>query len=468
MSQTQTPEQAPTVVVYHKRRNVELFMLVLACAVGIGAYWITSMNLLGESPANLPYVAGVWLGLALLCHIVVRWRLPYADPLILPCVFFLNGLGLVMIHRLDLATRYADEPANDAVTQLMWTVLAVGVLIFGIFVVRDYRPLQRFTYTLALLGIGLLLLPLVPGIGRTINGSSIWIGVGPFSFQPSEVAKIALAIAFSSYLVEKRDVLAMAGARILGIDLPRPRDLGPILIVWGVAMAILVFQRDLGTSLLFFGLFVMMIYVATERPGWAVLGLLMFAGGGFLGYSIFGHVRTRVQAWLDPFADPEANYQVIQGLFGFAWGGMTGTGLGLGQPWRTPLAKSDYIMASIGEELGVAGLMAVIMVYAILVARALRTALASREPFGKLLAAGLGFVWALQVFAIVGGVTKLLPLTGLTTPFMSQGGSSLLANWTVAGLLLIISHQVRRPVITGPALVDNESTQVINRPRGVR
>ncbi|NYI71228.1 cell division protein FtsW (lipid II flippase) [Naumannella cuiyingiana] len=454
--------EAGTTVVYHKRRNVELAMLLLACGIGIAGYWITSVNLLEEAPPNLPVVAGIWVGLALAAHAVIRWRLPYADPLILPCVVALNGLGLVMIHRLDLATRFSDRPTDDATTQLMWSVLAVAVLIFGVIVVRDYRPLQRFTYTLGLASIVLLLLPMLPGIGREINGARIWIGVGPFSFQPSEIAKIALSIAFAGYLVEKRDVLALAGARVLGIDLPRPRDLGPIMIVWGVAMAILVFQRDLGTSLLFFGLFVMMLYVATERPGWPILGTLLFVGGAIGGYFAFSHVRVRVQAWLDPFANFDRNFQIIQGQFGMAWGGLSGTGLGEGQPWRTPLAKSDFISASIGEELGTAGLMAVIMIYALLVARGLRTALASRDPFGKLLAAGLSFVLALQVFAIIGGVTRLLPLTGLTTPFMSQGGSSLLANWTVAGLLLIISNQVRRPVVARPAIPDEERTQVVS------
>ena len=296
---------------------------------------------------------------------------------------------------------------------------------------RDHRPLRRFTYTIGLAGIVLLLLPLVPGLGTEKFGARIWIEVGRYSFQPAEAAKVLLSIAFAGYLVEKRDVLALAGYRVLGLDLPRARDLGPIGVIWALSLAILVLQRDLGTSLLFFGLFVMMLYVATERPGWVVLGTLLFAGGAYFGYLIFSHVQVRVGAWLDPFADYDAYFQVINAQFGMAWGGLLGTGLGLGRPGLTPLARSDFIAAAIGEELGMTGLMAVIMIYGLIVARGLRTALQCREPFGKLLAAGLSFAFALQVFTIIGGVTRLLPLTGLTTPFMSQGGSSLICNWIV-------------------------------------
>jgi cell division protein FtsW (lipid II flippase) len=262
--------------------------------------------------------------------------------------------------------------------------------------------------------------------------------------------------------VEKRDVLALAGYRLLGLDLPRARDLGPIAVIWLLSLAILVLQRDLGTSLLFFGLFVMLLYVSTERPGWAVLGTLLFAGGAYFGYLTFSHVKVRVGAWLDPFSDYDAYYQVINAQFGMAWGGLLGTGLGLGRPGLTPLARSDFIAAAIGEELGMTGLMAVIMIYGLIVARGLRAALQCREPFGKLLAAGLSFAFALQVFTILGGVTRLLPLTGLTTPFMSQGGSSLVSNWVVMALLLVISHQVRKPAVTvTPLDPDAQATQLM-------
>lgn len=448
------------VVVYRKRRNVELAMVLLATALGLGGWLITEYNLYQRMPPNLPIVVAVWVAMGLAGHAVIRWRLPYADPLILPCVLLLNGVGLAMIHRLD---QIPDVPKHDATTQFIWTTLGLILFIAVIVLLRDHRPLQGFTYTMGLAGVALLLMPLVPGLGTEIYGARIWISVGPFSFQPGEVAKIVLAIAFASYLVEKKEVLALAGARVIGIDLPRPRDLGPILIMWGVSLAILVFQRDLGTSVLFFGMFVIMLYVATERPSWPILGFGMFAVGAYFGNLFFSHVQRRVNAWLDPFSDYDKNLQIIQGQFGMAWGGMLGTGWGLGRPGLIPVVKSDFIAAALGEEIGMAGLMALIMVYGIIVARGLRTALAAKDPFGKLLAAGLSFVFALQVFVIIGGVTRLLPLTGLTTPFMSQGGSALVSNWVLAALLLVISHQARRPV-ANTVLSADEPTQAISTP----
>ena len=450
---------APVTVVPRKRRGVELALIIFALGLTLGAYALVDINVTGELSPSFPLVAGISTLLAALAHIAVRWRLPYADPVILPCVILLNGLGLVMIHRIDLIN---DPPLNGARQQLIWT--AIGVLMFVLVItwLNDHKPLQRFTYTIGLAGIVLLLLPLVPGLGTEKFGAQIWIHVGPYSFQPAEAAKVLLAIAFASYLVEKRDVLALAGYRILGIDLPRARDLGPILVMWLISLAILVWQRDLGTSLLFFGLFVMMLYVATERAGWVVLGTLLFAAGAYFGYLNFSHVRQRVGAWLNPFSDFDAYYQVINAQFGMAWGGLLGTGLGLGRPGLTPLARSDFIAAAIGEELGMTGLMAVIIIYGLIVVRGLRIALQCREPFGKLLATGLSFAFALQVFTIIGGVTRLLPLTGLTTPFMSQCGSSLVCNWIVAGLLLVISHQVRKPVATvTPINPDVEQTQLV-------
>jgi cell division protein FtsW (lipid II flippase) len=448
----------PVTVIPRKRRGVELVLILIALAITLGGYGIVDYNVTGSLSPVFSTLAGVWVGLAALAHAAVRWRLPYADPIILPCVILLNGLGLIMIHRIDLIN---SPPTNGARQQLVWTALGVVLFILVVAVLRDHRPLQRFTYTLGLAGILLLLLPLVPGIGIEKFGAQIWIQLGPYSFQPAEAAKVLLSVAFASYLVEKRDVLALAGYRILGLDLPRARDLGPILLVWLLSLAILVWQRDLGTSLLFFGLFVMMLYVSTERAGWVVLGTLLFAAGAYLGYLLFSHVRLRVTAWLDPFSDFDLHYQVINAQFGMAWGGLLGTGLGLGRPGLTPLARSDFIAAAIGEELGMAGLMAVILIYGLIVVRGLRTALQCREPFGKLLAAGLSFALALQVFTIVGGVTRLLPLTGLTTPFLSQGGSSLVCNWIVAGLLLVISHQARKPVPTVTEISATEETQLV-------
>ncbi|SDD18385.1 FtsW/RodA/SpoVE family cell cycle protein [Auraticoccus monumenti] len=458
-------EMPSVVVVHRKRRGVELAMVLFAQALGIGAYALVHLNQGQPLPDDLPFAAAAWVALGLVAHLVVRFRLPYADPLLLPCVLLLNGLGLVMIHRIDII----NEPATSGATQqLMWTALGVALLVATALLLRDHRPLIRFTYTLGLLGLLLLLLPLAPVIGSEQFGAKIWIQVAGFSFQPAEVAKVVLAIAFSSYLVEKRDVLALAGMRVIGIDLPRARDLGPIALVWVASMVVLVYQRDLGTSLLFFGLFVMMLYVSTERPGWAVLGTLMFAVGAGAAVLLadrvgqLSHVGVRIDSWLDPFSDVDQNGQIIAAQFGMAWGGLLGTGLGLGRPGLTPLARSDFIAAAVGEELGMAGLMAVITLYGVIVARGLRTGLAAKDHFGKLLATGLSFVLALQVFTIIGGVTRLLPLTGLTTPFMSQGGSSMIANWVIVALLLVISHQARKPAATRlEASPDAEETQVI-------
>jgi cell division protein FtsW (lipid II flippase) len=449
------------VIGYRKRRGVEAFMLAFAIVLGMGGYLLIHLNQDAQLPPEWPWALAILLVIGTVLHIVIRWRLPYADPLILPLVMLLNGLGLAMIHRLDLGS---SPRMHSAELQLMWTAIAATACCLLIVFLRDYRVLQRYTYTMFLGGMALLMLPLLPGLGVEKNGARIWIALGPYSFQPAELAKLVLSIAFASYLVEKRDVLALAGGRFLGIELPRPRDLGPILLMWLASLAVLVFQKDLGTSLLFFGLFVMMLYVATERPSWAILGVLLFASGAYLGYLFFGHVQVRVESWLSPFASYDRNYQVINGQFGIAWGGSIGTGWGLGRPNLTPLAKTDFIAAAIGEELGVAGLTAVMLIYGLIVARGLRASLGSRDPFGKLLAAGLAFVFAIQVFAILGGVTRLLPLTGLTTPFMSQGGSSLVANWVTIGLLLLITHQVRSPVVEAPEpeqWLGAETTQLI-------
>lgn len=446
-------------VVPRKRRGVELVLIALALAIGIGAYALVDYNLNDRMGDFFLVHAGALIALGVAAHLIVRWRLPYADPVILPCALALNGLGLAMVHRIDLAN---DPPIFGARTQLIWTAVGIVLFILCAIIIRDHRPLQGFTYTLFLTGLALLLLPLVPGLGREVYGARIWISIGPYSFQPAEAAKVLMALAFASYLVEKRDVLALAGWRVAGLDLPRARDLWPILLVWLVSLMILVFQRDLGTSLLFFGMFVMMLYVATERASWPILGTGLFALGAWLGYLNFNHVKIRVSSWLDPFSNFDQNYQVIVAQFGLAWGGLLGTGLGLGRPGLIPLARSDFVSAAIGEELGLTGLMAVIMIYGLIVARGLRTALQCREPFGKLLAAGLSFAFALQVFTIIGGVTRLIPLTGLTTPFMSQGGSSMVSNWVVMGLLLIISHQVRKPVPTiADRGADDETTQMI-------
>lgn len=456
MSSAAGTDRRFTDFVPRKRRGAELFLLVLALLVGAGGYALVGLGRDGEVPSDIAGYAGVLVALAAVSHLAVRFLAPYADPVILPAIIALNGIGLAMIRRIDLAsnTSYAGQ-------QLVWAGLSVACFVGVLLVLRDHRRLQGLTYTMGFAGVVLLLLPLLPGLGANINGARIWIHFAGFSFQPGEIAKLCLAIFFAGYLVLKRDALALAGRRFLGIDLPRARDLGPILLMWLISLAVLVFQRDLGSSLLFFGLFVVMLYVATERPSWLVVGSLLFAAGAYLSYLVFGHVQTRVDGWLHPFDDPDRFGQIIQGQYGLAWGGILGRGWGEGSPYLTPYAWSDFIGTSLGEELGLTGLMAVIVIYGLIVERGFRTALVCRDAFGKLLSAGLAVTVALQVFVVLGGVTRLIPLTGLTTPFLSYGGSSLLANWMIAALLLRISHQARQPVpeLTLPSADDE--TQVV-------
>jgi cell division protein FtsW (lipid II flippase) len=449
--------------VHRRRRGAELFLLVLALAVGVGAYAAVGLGVEGEVPTGLLTYGGWLAGLVVLAHVVVRFVAPYADPVLLPVVAALNGLGLAIIHRLDLSldTTYARQ-------QLTWMTLGVLLFVVTLVVLRDHRVLQRFTYTSGLAAIVLLLLPLVPGLGTEINGAQIWINVGPFSFQPGEVAKLLLVVTFAGYLVLHRDALALAGRRVLFVDLPRGRDLGPILLMWLVSLGILVFQTDLGSSLLFFGLFLIMLYVATERAGWLIVGGGLFLGGALLAYRFEPHVRVRVDTWLHPFdfyddADGAKSYQLVESMFGMGWGGLLGRGLGLGMPQRIPRAESDFIMGALGEELGLTGVIAVIVLYGLIVERALRASLICRDGFGKLMAVGLGSVVALQVFVVIGGVTRLIPLTGLTTPFLSYGGSSLVANWVLIALLLRISDHARRPapMLAADDDADAEATQVV-------
>ena len=432
-------------------RGAELGLLVLALALGIGAYALVGLQLTGELPGRFYVYSIGTVVLAGAAHVLLRFKAPYADPVILPIAVALNGIGLAMIFRLDLGSQVTGGEQDLAPRQLQWTALGILCAFAVVWFLRDHRTLRRYTYTAMIAGIVLVALPLVPGLGTRINGAQIWINLFGFSLQPAEFAKVAFAIFFAGYLVTNRDTLALAGPRVLGLQLPRLRDLGPIIIVWLVSLAILVFERDLGTSLLFFGLFVAMLYIATERVSWVVIGLLLIAVGAVLAASTFGHVQARVDVWLHPF-DPEifgrkvgGSGQLVGGLFSLGNGGLFGTGWGAGYPRTVPYAFSDFIYASLGEELGLTGLIGILLAYLVLVERGLRTAIGVRDGFGKLLAGGLAFVMAWQLFVVVGGITRIIPLTGLTMPFVAQGGSSLLANWLVVGLLLRISDDARRP-----------------------
>jgi cell division protein FtsW (lipid II flippase) len=462
---------APPVPRYRQptRRWTEAGLLVSAYVVGAAAYIQVDLAMLGSLAHDTVLVLSVVALLFLFAHIAIRLLARYADAIVVPAVATLNLLGLAMIHRLDLAEiQRADRnggvaPPPDVYSQLTWTGLGVLLFIGVLVAVRDHRSLQRYTYTAMFVGLVLLLLPLAPVIGATVNGATLWVRFAGLSFQPGELAKILLTIFFAGYLTVTRDSLALVRTKVLGVGLPRGRDLGPLVVAWFVSLAVLVFERDLGTSLLFFGLFVALLYVATQRRGWLLIGAVLFITGAVLAYLAFGHVRLRVDVWLHPFADEaDTSYQIAQSLYGFASGGMFGSGLGQGYPQLVPYSKSDFIISAFGEELGLIGLMAMLVLYGIVVERGLRTAIACRDVFGTLLAAGLSISLGLQVFVVVGGVSRLIPLTGLTTPFLAQGGSSLVANWIAVGLLIRISDTARRPDDDTVALED-APTQVVSR-----
>ena len=434
------------------RRVLELFLMLIALAVGIGGYVLTTLNRTGEIPANLGIHIGILVALAIVAEVGVHFLAPYADPVILPIAVALTGMGLAMIYRIDLSL---DALGMDTVgvRQLMFVGIAIVLAAAVLVLVRDHRILRRYTYTFGLVSVVLLLLPMIPGLGKETYGARVWISLGPLSMQPGELVKITLAIFFAGYLVTNRDNLTIGGPKVLGLRLPRARDLGPILVVWLVGVAILVLQRDLGTSLLFFGLFVATLYVATNRVSWLVIGFTMFVPAIFIAIKTFSHVRARFDVWLNALepdvynAEAGGSYQLVQGLFGQASGGLMGTGWGRGYPQLVPLANSDFILSSFAEELGITGLAAILVLYLVLIERGLRAAIGVRDGFGKLLATGLSFSFAIQIFVVLGGITRLIPLTGLTAPFLAAGGSSMVSSWLAVALLIRVSDAARRPSV---------------------
>ena len=430
-----------------RRRNIELVLLLFALGIGGAAIVLVQLGALGRVGTSVLLLSGLIALLVIGMHIALRIVAPDADPFVLPIASLLNGVGIAEITRLDIAEGLNGWDAAG-IRQIAWTAIAVAIALATILVIRNHRVLQRYRYVAMFTAFLLLVLPVIPGIRSPRFGAYIWIQIGPLSFQPGELAKIALAIFFAGYLVQARDSLSLVGRRFLGMTFPRARDLGPILIVWVLAMAVLVLQRDLGTSLLYFGLFLVMIYVATGRLSWVVLGLGLFLGGAIAASRILSYVGSRFDAWLDSFNpaiydQQGGSYQLVQGLFGLASGGLVGTGLGQGRPDIVPLAESDYIIASLGEELGLIGLFAILAMYLLFVSRGFRIGFTGQDDFGRLLGVGLSFVVALQVFVVIGGVTRVIPLTGLTTPFLAAGGSSLVANWIIVALLLRLSDAVR-------------------------
>jgi cell division protein FtsW (lipid II flippase) len=438
---------------------VELCLLVAAVALCVYGYAEVGLARSGAVPDDAAAYGGGLGALALLAHVAVRLRARYADPLLLPIAVLLNGLGLVVAYRLDLEPSLGPRACP---AQLVWSASGVALFTVAVLVLRDHRVLARYAYVSVTAALLLLLAP----IGfPAVNGARIWIRMAGFSIQPGEFAKVLLAVFFAGYLSANRAALAYAGRPLPGLgrlpgrlrprlQLPTGRVLGPVLAVWLASVGVLVLERDLGTSLLFFCLFVVVLYVATGRTGWIAVGLLLAGAGATAVGADEPHVHARVEEWLHPFASIGAGHgasQIAQSLFAFGNGGVLGAGLGQGSSYLVGFAaKSDFVLATVGEELGLAGLCALLALYALLVARGFAAALATRDPFGRLLAVGLAAILALQVFVITGGVTDLIPLTGMAMPFLAQGGSSVVTNWLIVALLIRISDRARRPDPAAP------------------
>ena len=419
------------------RRNTELGLIVLGTLVTVGAYLLASLAEDARIPANIGPFLAIVLGLQVAAHLAIRRLAPDADGTLVPIAGLLNGLGYVFIVRLDEAKA---DPKGLAGLQSGWVAVGIVAFVATLLLVRRMRDLERYRWTIGTLGLALLLLPLVPGIGREYFGARIWVSIGPINFQPGEFAKILLDLFFASYLVEKRELLAVSSRRLGPIPLPDPKHLGPVLLAWGASLIVMISQKDLGSSLLFFALFVALLWVATERATYLVIGLLLFAGGAVFAHSQFEHVQDRVDIWLDPWADPKGDgFQIVESQFAFSAGGVTGTGLNLGSPTRIPLSETDFIFAAIGEELGLVGASAVLLAYLLMIGAGLRIALRTEVAFERLLATGLTVLLGVQSFIIIAGVIRVLPLTGVTLPFVSYGGSSLIANYVLLALLLRIS-----------------------------
>ncbi|QFG23099.1 FtsW/RodA/SpoVE family cell cycle protein [Actinomadura sp. WMMB 499] len=521
-------EQIRARLPYQRRNAASLVLLVFAMVLTLSAFAEVGLARDGSIPAGMFGYGGGLVVLAVSAYFVQMKFAPYADPVLLPLAVALNGIGFATIYRLDLDTS-ADwkqaalngrtlEDAANAADQLMWTFVGIGMFVAALLIMRDTdksdaplsftpKTAQRYTYLIGLGAIIMLLLPVVPGLGNTVNGARVWIQIpGVGGLQPAEFAKLMMVAFFAGYLVNKRQAMSLIGKKFGPLSLPRLRDLGPVLVIWFFCLGVLFIQKDLGTALLFFGLFVSMLYIATQRLSWIMIGLGLLAVGVFVAMQLpfMGHVDQRISIWQNPtayfdggclldsgevvpvnpnteiyekFAAQGSQFpgtaacaelggafsdsrQLMMGLFSLGEGGVLGTGLGQGEPWRTPLAFSDFIFTSIGEELGLTGLMALLLMYGLIVQRGMKTALAARDSYLKLFAGGVSFVLALQVFVIVGGVTKLIPLTGLTTPFLSQGGSSMMANWILIAILVRMSHDARKPA--PQAIQDEGMTQIVS------
>lgn len=421
-------------------------LLLLLCSTGLLALMLFGLETSqGRTLSKeMLYIIGGFAGVYAIAHLAIAFLAPHADQVLLPVVSLLNAVGLVVIYRLDLAKRPGYGPLAER--QMLWSLVGVGLMVLTLIVVRDHKALSRYSYLLGLLGLILLALPLVWPQPPGYEDARIWLWLGPFSIQPGEFSKILLLIFFAQLLAQKRALFTVAGRRILGLTLPRLRDLAPILMVWAIAILIMAVSNDFGPALLLFATVLGMVYFATDRASWLFIGLALVAVGGYAVYQVSAKIQERVSNFIDPFADFEGiGNQPANALISLSWGGITGTGLGYGHPELVPVAHSDYILAAIGEELGFAGIAAVLCLFAIFVTRGFRAAMQVRDSYGKLLASGLALTIAIQIFVVAGGVSAMLPMTGLTTPFMSAGGSSVMANYILLGLLLRISSSANRP-----------------------
>jgi cell division protein FtsW (lipid II flippase) len=443
----------PAVVRQLARRRTELGLILLAVLLTGGLYVLASLGKAGSLPANIGPFLAIVCGLLLLAHLGMRRWAPYADPILLPTACLLNGIGYVFIARLN---------HHLAGLQSVWTGLGVIAFLLTLVVVRRARDLERYRYTFALLGIGLLLLPLVPVVGQNINGARLWVRVGSVTFQPGELAKISLAIFFASYMVERAELLSQGTLRIGRFLVLDPKYLAPVLVAWGLSLMIFLFENDLGSSFLFFALFIGMLWIATGRQYYLVLGAVLFAAGAVFALKVIGHAKDRVRVWRNPWpVYNTSGYQIIQGWFAMAAGGIFGKGPGLGSPQRIPEVATDFIFAAIAEELGLLGAVAVVAAFLLMVGTGLRIAIRCERPFEKLLAAGLAVILGIQTFVIIGGVTRIIPLTGITLPFISYGGSSLIANYILLALLLRISNDSNAPPAPSQLVPDNDTVLAV-------
>lgn len=429
-----------------KLRRTEMWLLILATLVVSIMFISLELAMGNELGTHILMLIGGYIGIFIVAHLAMAWVAPFADQIMLPVVATLNGIGLVMIYRLDEATGYSTVNS-----QLMWTVVGVTLMVAVLLLLRDYKSLSRYSYLLGVVGIVLLALPLVwPQPGGV--EARIWIWLGPFSIQPGEFSKILLLLFFAQLLATKRALFTVAGYRFLGMDFPRLRDLAPILVVWALAILIMAGANDFGPALLLFTTVLAMVYLATGRGSWLLIGAVLVAVGAFAVYQVSSKIQERVQNFVDPVAHYDTTgYQLSQSLFGMSWGGITGTGIGQGYPNMIPVVHSDFILAAIGEELGLIGLAAIIVLFGVFVTRGMRTATLARDSYGKLVASGLSMTIMIQIFVVVAGISSLMPMTGLTTPFMSQGGSSLMANYILMAIILRISDSARRPVMSKQA-----------------